>query len=810
MAHIMKSRATALAFSAALAGVVLVSFIGSGSAFAQNVIGGALGGSRPSQGVGPLVAPSLGGSSFGGESAGVAPSAAYGSPSDVISSIEVVGNQRVEPATVISYMTIAPGDKFDPAKIDASLKALFATGLFADVSLRRDGSLLVANVLENPIINRVAFEGNDHVSDSQIEKEVQLKARVIYTRAKVQSDVQRVVEVYRRAGRFAATVEPKVIQLAQNRVDLVFEINEGPTTGIRRINFIGNKKFSDSTLRDAIATRETRWWRFLSSSDNYDPDRLAYDRELVRRYYLTRGYADFRVVSAVAELSPDREDFFITFSLDEGEPYTFSSSTVESKIADLHPEGLSEIVRTQPGDVYNAEKIEKTIDDLTFEAGRLGYAFVDIRPKIVHHREQRTISVSYQINEAPRVYVDRINITGNVRTLDKVIRREFRLVEGDAYNSAKLSRSKDRLKSLSFFDKVEINEVPGSAPDRTNINVEVTEKSTGELQLGAGYSTTESVVGDISIRERNLLGRGQDLRLGLSLSSKRSQIDLSFTEPYFMDRNIAAGFDIFNIRRNLQSESSYDQKVLGFALRGGFPLSEYTRFVGRYTLRKDTIDNIGYYASRAVIESAGTEITSSVGYNTTYDTRDDAKIPTKGINFTFGNDIAGLGGTVRYLRTSASATIYYEVAEGFVASAGFDGGHIVGLGEDIRLNDRFYIGGTDFRGFKRGGLGPRELQSEDALGGNMYGVGTLEMTFPNGLPEQFGVRTSFFNDVGTLTGIDKKDSGIVDSGSIRAAGGVAVSWDSPFGPIGVALAQAYKKESYDKTEIFRFNFGTRF
>jgi outer membrane protein insertion porin family len=339
---------------AALTGLLLASLAGSGTAFAQNVIGGGLGGSRPTQGVGPLVAPSVGGS-FGGDLGGTAPNAAYGSPSDVISSIEVVGNQRVEPATVLSYLTIAAGDQFDPAKIDASLKALFATGLFADVSLRRDGSVLVANVLENPIINRIAFEGNANVSDSQIEKEVQLRPRVIYTRAKVQADVQRVVEVYRRAGRFAATVEPKIIQLAQNRVDLVYEINEGPTTGIRRINFIGNKKFSDSTLREAIATRETRWWRFLSTSDNYDPDRLAYDRELVRRYYLTRGYADFRVVSAVAELSPDREDFFITFSVDEGDAYTVSTSTVESKITDLRPETLSGILRTQPGDVYNAE-----------------------------------------------------------------------------------------------------------------------------------------------------------------------------------------------------------------------------------------------------------------------------------------------------------------------------------------------------------------------------------------------------------------------------------------------------------------------
>jgi outer membrane protein insertion porin family len=796
----MRLRALALAIFGAAAALVVATW-DTGPANAQSTLGGALGPRPQAPTAGPLAAPSFGTGAVGGN---------YGSPSDAIGDIEVVGNQRVEPATVRSYMTVAPGDRFEPEKIDASLKALFATGLFADVTLRREGNVLVVSVVENPIINRIAFEGNSHVSDTQIEKEVQLKPRVIYTRSKVQSDVQRIIEVYRRAGRFAATVDPKIIQLPQNRVDLVFEINEGPTTGIRRINFIGNKHFSDSTLRDAIATRETRWWRFLTSSDNYDPDRLTYDRELLRRHYLTRGYADFRVVSAVAELTPDREDFFITFTVDEGELYNVSDSKVESKIADLHPEALDENLRTKPGDVYNAEAIEKTIDDLTFEAGRLGYAFVDIRPRIAHDREKREIAITYQINEAPRVYVDRINITGNVRTLDKVVRREFRLVEGDAYNSAKLSRSKERLKALGFFEKVDVQEVPGSSPDRTNINVEVTEKSTGELQLGAGYSTAESIVGDVSIRERNLLGRGQDLRLGFSLSSKRTQIDLSFTEPYFLDRNLAAGFDLFNINRNYQTESGYTQKVLGGALRAGFPLNEYTRLVGRYTLRLDRITDVATDASRAVRESAGSEVTSSIGYQVTYDTRDDPKLPTKGVELSFGQDLAGLGGTVKYIRNSASGTYYYQVAEDWVASAGLSGGYIKGLGEGVRLNDRFYIGGTDFRGFKRGGLGPRDLLADDALGGNLYGVGTLELTFPNGLPEQFGVRTSLFTDVGTLTQIDKSDPSIVDSGAIRGSAGVGVSWDSPFGPIRVDLAHAYLKETYDKTEIFRLNFGTRF
>ncbi|MFA5122212.1 outer membrane protein assembly factor BamA [Zavarzinia sp.] len=734
------------------------------------------------------------------------------SEAPVIGSIRVEGNQRVEPETVLSYMTVHAGDRFDPLQVDQSLKALYATGLFGDVQIHAEGNDLVVTVVENPIINRVVLEGNHKLSEDQLTKELQVKARAIFTRAKVQADVQRMLELYRRAGRFAATVEPKIVQLPQNRVDLVFEINEGPSTGVERINFVGNKAFTDGELRDVIATRETRWYRFFSSSDNFDPDRMTYDRELLRKYYLTNGYADFRVLSSVADLTAERDAFFITFTVDEGEVYKFGKIDLDSRIRDLVPDELKDQLLTVEGETYNAELIEKTIDKLTDAAGNLGYAFVDIRPVLKRDREKKVISITFQINEAPRVYVERINITGNIRTLDEVIRREFRLSEGDAFNTAKKEQSKQRLQALGFFDKVDVTQVQGSAPDRTVMNVDVTEKSTGELQLGAGYSSSEGVVGEVSVRERNFLGRGQDVRLGASVSQKRTQFDFGFTEPYFLGRNVSAGVDVFDIKRDYQDEAEYDLYRIGFALRAGFAISDHLRMTTRYTLRQDEISNVGDYASLAVQDAEGKTVTSLIGYVLAYDRRDRPQRPTDGYYLFVGQDFAGLGGDARYIRNTAGANYYYPITDDVVFSASLEGGYIYGLGQDVRLNDRFDVGGDNLRGFKDAGIGPRDASTRDALGGNVYGAGSLEVSFPIGLPEEYGIRASVFTDFGTLTGVDatKGRETRLDNASLRASAGIGFSWDSPFGPIRVDFAQALLKEDYDETQVFRFSFGTKF
>lgn len=741
----------------------------------------------------------------------------------IISAVRVEGNQRIEQETVRSYMLIGPGDPYSPEIVDQSLKRLYSTGLLADVSIRLEGAVLIVSLVENPIINRIAFEGNDKQDDDDLREELQLRPRVVYTRAKVQADAQRLIELYRRSGRFAATVEPKIIELPQNRVNLVFEISEGDKTKVRRIHYIGNEDFSDSDLRSEIATRESRWWRFLTSNDTYDPDRLLYDREVLRQFYLSKGYADFRVISAVADLSRDRKDFFITITLEEGEVYTVGEVNVESQIRDLDPELLRPLVQVKSGKRYNAKLIEQTIEALTEIAGLRGYAFVNIRPRIKRDREDRIINITFRVYDAPRVYVERVDIVGNVRTLDRVIRRELRLVEGDAFNTALMRRSRLRIRGLGYFEEVEIDQVEGSMPDRTIVTATVQEQSTGELSIGAGVSSRESVIGEVSIRERNLLGKGQDMRLSVSVSGRRQQIDLGFTEPYFLNRNLAAGFDVFHRRANFK-ESGFDQRSTGGSLRAAFPITEFLSMGLRYTVRTDNVQDREDLFNSIFIEE-GNFLTSSLGYTLNFDVRDDRLKPTRGYQMVLSQDVAGLGGNVKYLRSRLNYDWYTPIPylREWVFNISVEVGHIFGLGEDVRINERFFLGGSRLRGFQQAGVGPRITRGDsllgDALGGNTFLAGSAEVFIPLGAVEEFGISASAFVDFGTLYGVDGDFADQVASGqsiqirgtgSLRMSAGIGFSWKSPFGPIRFDFARAIKKEDFDETEFFQFNVGTRF
>lgn len=729
----------------------------------------------------------------------------------VIRSIEVEGTQRIEPNTVRSYLLVQEGDAFDAGRIDRSLKSLFATGLFADVAINRVGDALVVKVVENPVINRIAFEGNSRIDDETLEAETTLRPRVIYTRTKVQSDVRRILALYRRSGRFSATVDPKVIQLPQNRVDVAFEIHEGSVTEVESIRFVGNKEFDDSDLRGVIRTKETAWWRFLSSDDTYDPDRLTLDRELLRRFYLSEGYADFRVDSAVAELTPDRKNFFLTFTVEEGERYEFGDVVIETTLPGLDTDKLKSEIDMESGDWYDADEVETTIDFLSDQVGNLGYAFVDVRPRLDRDRENRAINVTFEIEEGPRVFVERIDISGNVRTRDYVIRREFRLVEGDAFNAARLRRSRQRIQNLDFFEKVEVEEVPGSAPDKAIIKVAVEEKSTGQLSFGAGFSSAGGALLDASIRERNLLGRGQDLRLGIVFGQKTIQLDLGFTEPYFLGRDIAAGFDIFHTEVNRQSESSFDSVRTGFALRAGYAITESWRQSWRYTLKQTKVDNVDSDASIFVKSQEGDETVSEITHRLVYDKRDSRLNTTEGYYASVATDVAGLGGTVNYVRNVLDGGYFYPITDDWIFSVSGSAGHIFGFGgKDVRLIDRFFVGGDDLRGFATDGIGPRDLDTDDALGGQNYYTGSLELNFPLGLPDELAIRGRVFSDFGSLWDLTPKDDDVADDATLRASVGVGLTWVSPFGPIGIDLGQAILKESYDDTEIFRVNFGTRF
>ena len=737
--------------------------------------------------------------------------AALAQSTATIDEIRVVGTQRIDPATVISYMSVKPGDTYDPETVDQSLKDLFSTGLFADVTLRREGNAVIVQVVENPIINRIAFEGARRIKPEQLEPEISLRPRVVFTRAKVQSDVSRILEIYRQTGRFAAQVEPKIIQLPENRVDLVFEIDEGPTTGVRSINFIGNQRFSDRTLRGEIQTEVSAFYKIFTQEDTYDPDRLTFDRELLRRFYLSKGYADFRVVSAIAELTADREDFILTFTVEEGERYDFGDIDVSSELRDLDPEFLRTAVSTRPGSIYNADLVEESVATLTDLAGAQGFAFAEVRPRVDRDREALTISIVYEVREGPRVAVERIDITGNVRTLDRVIRREFELIEGDAFNAAKVRRTRQRLQNLGFFKRVEISTAPGTAADRTVVNVDVEEQSTGEISVGAGFSTAGGPLADFSIRERNLLGRGQDLQLSLSLAFRQQQIDLSFTEPYFLDRDLTAGFDIFKRRTDFNDESSFKEDETGLGLRSGFQLSPGLRQNVSYSLVRSKIFDVSSDASRVVEQQEGTDFISQVSTGLFFNALNARFNPSDGYFLRYDGDLAGLGGDIQFLRNRVGAGFFRPI---FGTVFGIDGefGYISGLGDDTRLVDRFFLGGENLRGFETAGAGPRDRDSknEDALGGKLLANGTVELQFPLGLPEELGILASLFSDVGLLTDVDEDGPGITDEGSIRASVGVGLSWRSPFGPIRVDIAQAIKKEDFDKTETLRLNFGTRF
>jgi outer membrane protein insertion porin family len=740
-----------------------------------------------------------------------------------VRSIQVVGNRRVEPETVISYLEFSVGDAYDPARVNASLRALFQTGLFADVVIERQGrGLVVVTVQENPVVSEVAFEGNSEVDDKTLAGEVRLKSRSVYTRARALSDAQRIQDVYRRQGRFAAAVEPKLIQLDQNRVNVVFEISEGDKTTIRSINFIGNRAFSDSQLRDIITTTQSGWFDFLKGTNVYDPDRVNLDRELLRQYYLKNGYADVDVSNAGAELDRDGSGFYITFVIDEGPLYTFGDVRIENTLPELEASGLNGHILTLSGATFDASKIDKTVEKLTLQVAEQGFAFARVRPRADRDPVSQQINITYLIDEGQRVYIERIDIVGNERTKDHVIRREFRLVEGDAFNPLMVDRAEKRLKALGFFKSVNVIRRPGSGPDRVALEVRVEEQPTGELSFGAGYSTSEGVIGDIGITERNLFGNGQFLRLKLSGSLERLQIDLSFTEPRFLDRNLSAGFDLFHKEIDAVDSSGYKSRKSGGVLRLGFPLAENLWMQTRYTLSRDEIFEAADRSSLAVkqAEQDGPFWTSSLGTSLRYDTRNHPRSPTRGIYAEVSADFAGVGGDAEYVRTSGELRGYYPIMDGVTLVGRAIAGHVEDWGGDgVRLLDLYYKGGETIRGFARSGIGPRDAVTGDALGGTTFWAVTTEVRFPFPfIPSELGMSGAVFADAGSLFNASSKldspiDGSLVsfnDDASIRASAGVSLLWNSPIGPVRFDYAFPLQKEDYDDVQNFRFGASTRF
>jgi len=728
-----------------------------------------------------------------------------------INEIHVLGVERIEPSTVLTYLDVRVGDSMTDETLDRALKSLFATGLFSDVNLHQRGNVLEVRVSENPIVNEIAFEGNDKLKNEDLLAEIQLRPRQVFTRNKVQADVSRLYQIYRRNGRFAASIEPKAISLDQNRVNIVFEITEGPITSVSSIRFVGNKHYSDDKLRSTISTKESQWYKFLTTDDRYDPDRLSYDQELLRRFYLSQGYADFQVISANAELSKDQDHFYLTYTVEEGNRYKIAKIDTQASLKNFDPAKLKEFVTFKSGDWYNATEVQTSVDAMTNALGDMQYAFVNVRPDIQRNKEAKTLDVVFQVSETPRVFVERIDIDGNVRTMDKVIRRELQLVEGDPFNRTKLAKSEQNIKDLGYFESVKVTPTEGSAPDKTVVDVEVAEQSTGELSVGAGFSTSDGPLADFRIRERNFLGKGQDLLFATTIAGERTEFDVSFTEPYFLDRDLSAGVDLFHITSDFQDESSYDQQRTGGSLRLGYPLSEKWRQTLRYNLESNEITDVDPRASRYIRDQEGERITSSVSQTLAYDSRDSSLFPTNGLYSWLNTELAGLGGDAHYILGKVGASYFYPIADQWILNILGETGGMQGYNdENVQINERFFMGGNNLRGFEKAGVGPRDILTEDALGGNMFYRGTAEMSFPIGLPQEMGILGHAFTDIGSLWNVDETGVGIVDENKLRGAAGVGVSWRSPMGPIRVDLAVPYAKTDYDDTEIFRFNFGTRF
>lgn len=729
--------------------------------------------------------------------------------------VVIQGNRRIESATILSYMNLREGQTVSAEQLNRAVRRLFETGLFRDVQIIPSNNQLVVQVVENPSINKIVFEGNSALKDEDLEQLVSLRPRLPFTVSAAEADAQAIIEVYRRTGRYGAEVEPVIIERSDNRVDLVFEITEGDLTEVERIDFVGNTIYSDRRLRSVIETSEAGLLSVFFSSDVYDPDRLELDKELLRAYYFERGYADFTVLSATAELSPDRSGFYITFTVSEGEQYTFGEIDTLVEARGLDPDPLIAAVPDDlTGETFNATLVEEIANEMTDLAGQQGFAFVQVRPRPRKNIEAKTIDMTFALAEGPRVFIERIDIEGNSRTLDRVIRRNIDLVEGDPFNSRKIREARDRIRALDYFSRVEIDQKEGSSDDRAVLTVKVKEKSTGSLSFGAGFSTSDGPIGSVTLTERNFLGRGQTVNARVNAAGSRQVYDFEFIEPAFLDRDLMVGIKAFFVDEDQSDESSFEIVRLGVSPFVEFPLSEDARLRLRYEGRRDDV-TVGPFASLIIQRDAGKRVSSIFGYSLVYDQRNDPVEPTEGFLLVLRQDFAGAGGDARYANTLGRAKGWTSFFGGeVIASLEFEAGGIVGFGDNIRINERYFLGGDNLRGFASQGVGPRDLRTNDSLGGNYRLLSRAEVSFPLGLPEEFGVYGGLFVDAGTLFGIDGSlfnGTGFVDDGmSWRVSAGALLFVATPFGPLEMSFGFPLIKETFDDDELFRLTVGTRF
>lgn len=741
----------------------------------------------------------------------------------VIKTIEVVGNQRLEKKTIISFINLNTGDTLTEEASHGVVKKLFSTEYFKDVSLTYKDGVLIIKVVENPTISRVVFEGNRSVTDKILSTGMKIKARMLLNQPLIQEELQRVLAIYRMKGYFASKVNPQIIKLDQNRVDLIFDIHEGEPTKIEAINFIGNNSYSDWDLASILSTKETIWWKFFSTDDIYDPDKIEMDKEELRKFYLNKGYADFKVMSVDAELTPSFESFIITFHVSEGERYKFGSLKVDNKIAALNEQELKSLLTVDEGDWYSAVEVENSVEAMTNEIGRKGLAFIKVKPIPTVDSAKRLINITFEVIEGPKVFIDKINIRGNTRTIDKVIRREFTLAEGDAFNASKLRTSERMLNNLGFFKKVDLKkgEIPGHS-DRVNINLDVEEQSTGDFNFGGGFSTTEGPLGMVSVTERNLFGRAYELGSRLQIAKRSKNINVDFMNPAFLERKLVAGVGLFANKTDREDVSSYSQRSYGSRFWSGYYLAPHLSQTWSYTIANTRIQGVKATAFSLIRDQRGSYVTSAIGHDISYDRRDNRFAPTKGYIVILSNEYAGVGGNVQYLRNTLSGAAYRPLTEHIILGIDAQIGVLNKMGKPLRISDKFMLGGESLRGFDYNGVGPHGIGVEnDSLGGNVMFVTSAEVSFPLGFPKDFAISGHVFIDAGTLwdtylkrdvNAYNQKNPtapiSVYNLKGMRAAAGLGVSWASPMGVISLDYAKIIKKQNGDEAKALLVRFGS--
>lgn len=729
----------------------------------------------------------------------------------IINKNQRINDERVK--SIISDNNLRSGKILD---INQSLKSLYESDLFLDVNIEKKGQNIVITLLENPIIIDIKFKNNEKIDDEILESEISLKKGGFYSKNKLKSDIKRLNDIYIKSGRFLTQIDPKIIQKKDNRIELIFDISENRKAKIAKINIIGNQNYSDQDLLDEITTKQSKWYKIFGTNDTYDSDRIEFDKEVLRRFYTNKGYADFEVISSIAQIAQTKNKFFISFLISEGIKYNFGEAKLINNIKNFDGKLLEDIIQIKRGKIYNATLVDNIIDKMIKVMSNNGYAFAHINPILERDKINNIINIKFIVSETPKIYINSINISGNNRTKDRVLRRELRINEGDPYNLTKINRSRQRLMNMGFFENVKFNSRRISN-DQVNLDIEVSEKKTGELNFGIGYSTVDKLNANIGIKENNLFGTGQELGINSKISSYTTSNEIQYSKPWLFGREVRGGVSVFNNEVDSYNTISYDQKTKGISFSATYPVLEHITHQVSYSYQDSQI-NTTNSTSLVISELIGKYSTSSIGHTISLDKRDNRMKPTNGYYISLTQNRSGIGGDIKYFKNDLTAGYYIPIINNnWVMKFLGKYGYIDGIGQDVRINDNFFLGGYNFRGFEYGGIGPRVKNNDGSygnpVGGKLYYIGTAELKFPTGLPKEIGINTSLFIDAGTVKMVDKtinNNAKIIDSSSLRSSYGLSLTWSSPLGPIRLDFSKIIEQEDYDQTEGFRFSFGNYF